>query len=250
HQNIKKTNPSRSSPPSIYKQIIVTFKNEDITHDIFHNKNIWSLHIQEFAARILPVDTESPEFKNRTKFTYKLSGLPINCRYRDLEPILTHKLKAKTCVIDFTKNFGCTTAYVNVDEKDFDAEKYISWNIFKTKIYCTTTTKNIVTCNGCGSPTHGTNDCNNVRPSRSGKGHFYISTKYIERNNGIKLINKSLTYNNRSPKDQMDITDNDTSKIANDRFIKLNILFNNTSNITYGEDLILNKSTNEPKQRT
>src|SRR5207237_280546 len=77
----------------IYKQIVVTFLDEKTAQDIFVNKNIWSLYIQEFAAKILPIDTESKIFKNRSSFTYRLTGLPVNCRYKDLEPILSKKFK-------------------------------------------------------------------------------------------------------------------------------------------------------------
>src|SRR5581483_1419746 len=136
------------------KQILVTFTKEDTVKKIFREKEpIWSLYIQEFAARILPVDPYSNDYRKRNAFAYKLSGVPLNCNYRDLEPILK-KLKAKSCVIDKPKSFGCNYAYIYVDKDDYKKDIFTSWNIFETKIYCTAADLHVKVYGACGNPTH------------------------------------------------------------------------------------------------
>ena len=158
----------------------------------------------------------------------------MNCTYRDLEPILTKKLKAKSCVIDYTKKYGCTNAIVHVDEPDFDQNKYVSWNIFKTKIFCTILAHNTPTCGGCGTPTHNIDKCNNVQPSRNGHGFYFRNTVRIIRNNGLKQINNSLSRPNLTlKKDQMDTTDNNVKSAEFNKFNRLCALFNSTTSINF-----------------
>src|SRR5207244_13497381 len=112
-----------------FKQLYVTFKSENTLEKIFVTKDIWSLHIQEYAARILPVNTKSDIYKERSDFCYKFTGVPLNCNFYDLERILK-KLQARACVIEGYKQNGCTKAFVYTSPKYFDNNKFTSCNIF------------------------------------------------------------------------------------------------------------------------
>ena len=109
-----------------FRQLFVTFKSETTLEKIFIKDNIWSLFVQEYAARILPVNAESEIFKERTETYYKLTGVPLNCNYYDLEPIIKRKLNAKACIIEGYKQNGCTIAYAYVRRKFYDENKFIA----------------------------------------------------------------------------------------------------------------------------
>jgi len=193
-----------------FRQLYVTFKSENTLQNIFVSKDIWSLHIQEYAARILPVNTKSEIYKERSDYCYKFTGVPLNCNFYDLEPILK-KLQARACVIEGYKQNGCTKAFIYTSPKCFDNNKFTSWNIFGAKIYCTVSSSNYSSCNACGNPTHPVEDCNKSTFSKRYNNYSFRSI-LIRRSNNLNNFNRErFSFRNNSTKNKMDTSDNDTS---------------------------------------
>jgi hypothetical protein len=125
-------NQNRNQQPS-FKQITVIFKNDKIINNIYKD-NIWTLQVENFFLRIIPSNTSSKIYTDRTSFRYKITGLPVNVTTQDLKPILKN-IKAKTCTIQPKHprvTFKC--AYVYVEEKDFQ-EKIVKISTLNTVIY-------------------------------------------------------------------------------------------------------------------
>ncbi|PKY50173.1 hypothetical protein RhiirA4_466506 [Rhizophagus irregularis] len=79
----------------------------------------WSLEIENFAVRILPGNTQHPEYIKRTTNYYKLTGLPLNATVRDITPIISH-LNGRTCSFTQTsRNSIMKNAYLYVDPTHF-----------------------------------------------------------------------------------------------------------------------------------
>jgi hypothetical protein len=151
-------NRNRNQQPS-FKQITVIFKNDKIINNIYKD-NIWMLQVENFFLRIIPSNTSSKIYTDRTSFGYKITGLPVNATIQDLKPILKN-IKAKTCTIQPKHpraTFKC--AYVYVEEKDFQ-EKIVKISTLNTIIYVFPQIIN-KHCSICGNPSHEFTKCNNI----------------------------------------------------------------------------------------
>ena len=152
-------NTNKSSPPPQYKQILVYFNNQNATEYIYQN-NIWALEIENFAARILPANTQHPEYIKRTKCYYRIAGIPLNATHHDLKPIIK-QLCGNTCTFSTTNRNSCTkTAYIYVDESTYklDAQAQ-SIDLFGTTLYIFNKEFNRKLCLVCGNPKHTIATC-------------------------------------------------------------------------------------------
>ncbi|GBB95864.1 hypothetical protein RclHR1_02630009 [Rhizophagus clarus] len=144
--------------PPIYKQIHIVFKDEEPVKNFFA-KEIYSLKIENWVCHILPADHSHPEHDKRSKFGYKITGLPMNTQLGDLHPILT-RINAQTCTFAPTNNRQLQkAAYVYVKEKDYK-DQIFRIKCFNTIIYVFP--QNIrLSCTICGDPTHEYTNCMN-----------------------------------------------------------------------------------------
>jgi hypothetical protein len=169
HSNNGPNNPQRYKTPyrnqqPTFKQITVIFKNDTIINNIYRD-NIWTLQVENFFLRIIPTNTSSKIYTERTSFGYKITGLPVNATIQDLKPILKN-IKAKTCTIQpkhLKATFKC--AYVYVKEQDFQ-EKIIKISTLNTIIYVFPQILN-KHCSICGNPSHEFTNCNTITPTTS-----------------------------------------------------------------------------------
>jgi hypothetical protein len=151
-------NQNRNQLPT-FKQITIIFKNDKIINNICR-ENIWTLQVENFFLRILPSNTSSKIYTDRTSFGYKITGLPVNVTTQDLKPILKN-IKAKTCTIQPKyprATFKC--AYVYVEENDFQ-EKIVKIFTLNTIIYIFSQVLN-KHCSICGNPSHEFTKCNSI----------------------------------------------------------------------------------------
>lgn len=242
--NVKDSNkPIRPKP---FKKMAITFRSLKATTKIFNDDDIWSIQIQGYTIRILPIDRDSECFKFRTSCSYRLTGLPLNCTANDLAPILTSKLKAQTCTITPNFTHGTTRAYVYVKPEDFNEKIFTSWNIFNTKIYCVSNSKDTPKyCIACGNPTHLLALCKNATRLPNGKGLRYPSI-YIQRENNIRRCNKNII-KPVNISSNMDTKDNNIDLSKTISFNKsCNLLFNNVSNFKLHHIPADYKYTNSP----
>lgn len=155
-------NPPQSRPAR-FKHVIVEFTNISSVNKIIKN-DIWSLELENFTARILPSDINSPEYAKRTAKCYKITGLPVNANARDLSPIL-HKINGKTCTIPFHNQRQITkSAFVYLHEKDF-SDKISTISCFDKTIYISPV--DIQTCTVCGNPKHNFQQCDLIPKEES-----------------------------------------------------------------------------------
>ncbi|GET03549.1 hypothetical protein GLOIN_2v1481061 [Rhizophagus clarus] len=144
--------------PPTYKQIHIVFKDIQPVKNFFA-KEIYSLKIENWVCRILPADHSHPEHDKRSKFGYKITGLPMNTQLGDLHPILT-RINAQTCTFAPTNNRQLQkAAYVYVKKKDYK-DQIFRIKCFNTIIYVFP--QNIrLSCTICGDPTHEYTNCTN-----------------------------------------------------------------------------------------
>ncbi|GBB96200.1 hypothetical protein RclHR1_02700002 [Rhizophagus clarus] len=171
----------------MYKQLHVVFKEERPVKNFFTNK-IYSLKIENWVCRILPADHTHPEHDKRTKFGYKITGLPMNAQLGDLHPILT-RINAQTCSFAPTNNKQLQkAAYVYVKEKDYK-DQIFRIKCFNTIIYVFPQTIRL-SCTICGDPTHEYTNCTNKQdPNQRPKA------SNIDRNQNKKPTINQQIYN-------------------------------------------------------
>ncbi|GBB87496.1 hypothetical protein RclHR1_13990006 [Rhizophagus clarus] len=180
HRNFKPQQP-------MYKQLHVVFKEERPVKNFFTNE-IYSLKIENWVCRILPADHTHPEHDKRTKFGYKITGLPMNAQLGDLHPILT-RINAQTCSFTPTNNKQLQkAAYIYVKEKDYK-DQIFHIKCFNTIIYVFP--QNIrLSCTICGDPTHEYTNCTNKQdPNQRPKASI------IDRNQSKKPTINQQIYN-------------------------------------------------------
>ncbi|GBB96055.1 hypothetical protein RclHR1_26730002 [Rhizophagus clarus] len=172
------------------KQLLITFKNQSSADNIFGN-NIWYKTIDHINIRILPANQTSEEYIKRTKYSYKITGIPLNATSQDFKPILT-KIGALSC--SFTtpsRRQSFKTAYAYMPKSKF-INNYTKFNVFNTTIYVFPSTHN-KSCTICGNPSHEYQTCdrksnNNSSQSRPFKKFF------INRNSNNKIsLNSDIT---------------------------------------------------------
>ncbi|GES90940.1 ribonuclease H-like domain-containing protein [Rhizophagus clarus] len=171
----------------IYKQLHVVFKEERPVKNFFTNE-IYSLKIENWVCCILPADHTHPEHDKRTKFGYKITGLPMNAQLGDLYPILT-RINAQTCSFAPTNNKQLQkAAYIYVKEKDYK-DQIFRIKCFNTIIYVFP--QNIrLSCTICGDPTHEYTNCTNKQdPNQRPKASI------IDRNQNKKPTINQQIYN-------------------------------------------------------
>ncbi|GBB93289.1 hypothetical protein RclHR1_21430004 [Rhizophagus clarus] len=171
----------------MYKQLHVVFKEERPVKNFFTNE-IYSLKIENWVCRILPADHTHPEHDKRTKFGYKITGLPMNAQLGDLHPILT-RINAQTCSFAPTNNKQLQkAAYIYVKEKDYK-DQIFRIKCFNTIIYVFPQTIRL-SCTICGDPTHEYTNCINKQdPNQRPKASI------IDRNQNKKPTINQQIYN-------------------------------------------------------
>ncbi|RIA88835.1 hypothetical protein C1645_773842, partial [Glomus cerebriforme] len=119
--------------------------------------DIWAIPYENYTLRILPNETQADEYKRRTLYCYKLTGIPISATITNLEPLLT-KLQARTCTFTNTHPKRLTkTAFLHV------APEHHNNNNKKLKFESSTLYvlhPQTQSCSVCGSPSHKFNKCN------------------------------------------------------------------------------------------
>ncbi|RIA86302.1 hypothetical protein C1645_740937 [Glomus cerebriforme] len=60
-----------------FKQLKIEFSSKKSIENIM-NQDMWSITYENFILRILPNETQADEFKHRTIFSYKITGIPIS----------------------------------------------------------------------------------------------------------------------------------------------------------------------------
>ncbi|GBB84626.1 hypothetical protein RclHR1_01120014 [Rhizophagus clarus] len=185
--NIRPNQRNYKPQPPIYKQIHVIFKDEQPVKNFF-TKEIYSLKIENWLCRILPADYTHPEHNKRSKFGYKITGLPMNTQLGDLHPILT-RINAQTCIFAPTNNRQLQkVAYVYIKEKDYK-EQIFRIKCFNTTIYAFPQTIRL-SCTVCGDPTHEYTNCTNKQdPNQCPKALI------IDRNQNKKPTINQQIYN-------------------------------------------------------
>ncbi|GES81704.1 hypothetical protein GLOIN_2v1847066 [Rhizophagus clarus] len=171
----------------MYKQLHVVFKEEGPVKNFFTNE-IYSLKIENWVCRILPADHTHPEHDKRTKFGYKITGLPMNAQFGDLHPIFT-RINAQTCSFAPTNNKQLQkAAYIYVKEKDYK-DQIFRIKCFNTIIYVFPQTIRL-SCTICGDPTHEYTNCTNKQdPNQRPKASI------IDRNQNKKPTINQQIYN-------------------------------------------------------
>jgi len=172
-QEIKKPNTPRSRDnnkrrsTSFFKQMYVVFKEQQAVNNIM-NKKIYSIQIENTTARILPWDTNSQEFKERTAHSYKITGLPVDVTIWDLKPLIK-KLNGWSCTImpKYVPQQSTKVAYTYVSNENYmDVIK--KFNIFGTKVFVIPNHIKRTCCTICGDPTHNFNNCQKCTQQENG----------------------------------------------------------------------------------
>ncbi|RIA81428.1 hypothetical protein C1645_864985 [Glomus cerebriforme] len=146
---------SRKPRPSFFKQLKIEFENQSAVQKII-DEDIWAITVGDFAIRILPNESKSIGYVERTSHQYKLTGLPINSTLKSLHQLL-HKIHAKTCTFVPTDKRRLTkSAYVYVAKKDF-ISKNKTLNINNHNIYIMN--PKLKHCTVCSSPSHDFKTC-------------------------------------------------------------------------------------------
>ncbi|GBC32833.1 uncharacterized protein OCT59_007153 [Rhizophagus irregularis] len=166
-----------------YKQLIVRFQKES-AYNYFMQEEYWSLEIENFSVRILPGNKNTPIYKQRTSYYHKVTGLPLNTTYKDIEPIIKY-LHGRTCTFTQTSKYSIMkNAYIYIDEKNFpeNAKSAISTTFNGSPIYIYPSTIISKTCNVCGTCTHTTNNCDNKNFTIDRYNRKTFTKRLIKRN--------------------------------------------------------------------
>ncbi|GES90044.1 hypothetical protein GLOIN_2v1836325 [Rhizophagus clarus] len=89
NHSIKFVDIPNSYPTEVFVDIVQNQYDNQLVKNFFA-KEIYSLKIENWVCRILPADHTHPEHDKRSKFGYKITGLPMNTQLGDLHPILTY----------------------------------------------------------------------------------------------------------------------------------------------------------------
>ncbi|RIA82001.1 hypothetical protein C1645_744101 [Glomus cerebriforme] len=190
-QNRTSTNYNHTRKPN-FKQLKVEFSSRKSIENIMSN-DIWALPYEDFTLRILPNETQADEFKRRTTYCYKITGIPVTATIGNIEPLLT-KLNARTCTFtNFHQKRLTKSAYIYVEPQN-----YINHNrkmkFDSSSIYVLH--PKTPTCTVCGSPSHQYNSCNRSEQLSKAVQHFhrqeFLSMEDLNKkfNNIIKRPNK------------------------------------------------------------
>ncbi|POG72673.1 hypothetical protein GLOIN_2v1773314 [Rhizophagus irregularis DAOM 181602=DAOM 197198] len=134
-----------------YKQLIVQF-DKQAAYDYFMKENYWSLEIENFVVRILPGNTEDPEYKIRTSNYFKITGLPLNTTAKDIEPLIKH-VYGRTCTFTQTTKYSTMkNAYIYVSPNNYpvDASNGASSLFEGYNLHVLPGHLSLKTCNICG----------------------------------------------------------------------------------------------------
>ncbi|GES74519.1 hypothetical protein GLOIN_2v1847066 [Rhizophagus clarus] len=157
--NNQKQNPSgRGRRPANYNTYYIEFQDKEPAKKFF-TEAIWMVKIDRYLVKILPADPKNIEYKNRTLFKYKITGLHIDMNFYDLKPII-NKIKGKTCTLpDINPRQITRTAYVNVHSEDYEKKIRIVKINNNRQIFITPV--DTPTCTVCGHFEHDYNNCTN-----------------------------------------------------------------------------------------
>ncbi|GET03450.1 hypothetical protein GLOIN_2v1847066 [Rhizophagus clarus] len=159
--NTSKNRPNRNKKTSstLYDTYFIAFTDARSAKKFFIN-DIWSIQVEKFLLRILPVDPTNEEYQRRTEFSYKITGLHMDTTFYDIEQIIK-KIKGQTCYlppIEINSKRKTRTAYIYVKPEDYQHE---IWNVPVGKdrtIYITPSNHSV--CSVCGDHNHNVSTCN------------------------------------------------------------------------------------------
>ncbi|GBC52808.1 uncharacterized protein OCT59_028609 [Rhizophagus irregularis] len=193
-----------------YKQLIVQF-DKQAAYDYFMKENYWSLEIENFVVRILPGNTEDPEYKIRTSNYFKITGLPLNTTAKDIEPLIKH-VYGRTCTFTQTTKYSTMkNAYIYVSPNNYpvDASNGASSLFEGYNLHVLPGHLSLKTCNICGSPLHETNNCDDKNFDTDHNNRKIFKKRFIKHNEEKITINDNhrtrfnhvitLNANKRSP---------------------------------------------------
>ncbi|GBC52767.1 uncharacterized protein OCT59_028637 [Rhizophagus irregularis] len=193
-----------------YKQLIVQF-DKQAAYDYFMKENYWSLEIENFVVRILPGNTEDPEYKIRTSNYFKITGLPLNTTAKDIEPLIKH-VYGRTCTFTQTTKYSTMkNAYIYVSPNNYpvDASNGASSLFEGYNLHVLPGHLSLKTCNICGSPLHETINCDDKNFDTDHNNRKIFKKRFIKRNEEKITINDNhrtrfnhvitLNANKRSP---------------------------------------------------
>ncbi|GES97748.1 hypothetical protein GLOIN_2v1847066 [Rhizophagus clarus] len=159
--NTSKNRPTKNKKTSstLYDTYFIAFTDARSAKKFFIN-DIWSIQVEKFLLRILPVDSTNEEYQRRTEFSYKITGLHMDTTFYDIEQIIK-KIKGQTCYlppIEINSKRKTRTAYIYVKPEDY---QHKIWNVPVGKdrtIYITPSNHSV--CSVCGDHSHNVSTCN------------------------------------------------------------------------------------------
>ncbi|CAB4409392.1 unnamed protein product [Rhizophagus irregularis] len=174
-----------------YKKVTLTFNKPNAVNYLL-TQHKWGILIENFLIRIVPIDENKPEFKDRTTPNYVVTGIPLNANVLDMLPLTDH-LKARS--IEFRPTgpnslHKIANIYCNVTDKDFT--QYIKFDTnfqgFKLHIYQAQDFNLNNTCGYCGDANHNLFHCTEkdytIIPQTQEKRY---RKKFIKRQNSYNL---------------------------------------------------------------
>ncbi|GES81653.1 RNA-directed DNA polymerase from mobile element jockey-like [Rhizophagus clarus] len=150
---------NKKTSSALYDTYFIAFTDARSAKKFFIN-DIWSIQVEKFLLRILPVDPTNEEYQRRTEFSYKITGLHMDTTFYDIEQI-TKKIKGQTCYlppIEINSKRKTRTAYIYVKPEDY---QHKIWNVPVGKdrsIYITPSNHSV--CSVCGDHSHNVSTCN------------------------------------------------------------------------------------------
>ncbi|GES85612.1 hypothetical protein GLOIN_2v1847066 [Rhizophagus clarus] len=150
---------NKKTSSALYDTYFIAFTDARSAKKFFIN-DIWSIQVEKFLLRILPVDPTNEKYQRRTEFSYKITGLHMDTTFYDIEQIIK-KIKGQTCYlppIEINSKRKTRTAYIYVKPEDY---QHKIWNVPVGKdriIYITPSNHSV--CSVCGDHSHNVSTCN------------------------------------------------------------------------------------------
>ena len=197
-----------------FKQMYVTFKSIQTVTKIL-NEPLYAIEIENTVARILPWDTTTQEFKNRTGYSFKITGLPVDVTPRDLTPLI-RKLQGWSCTImpKLVPQQRTKIAYTYVNKETY-SDTIRKFEIFGTTVFAIPNHIKKRCCNICGDPRHILTNCpkhfNNSNDLKS-------SQKILIHSNNPYRPRYNIPTNEMNTKNNMDVNNNNAKLDAIEKF--------------------------------
>ncbi|CAB5205693.1 unnamed protein product [Rhizophagus irregularis] len=198
-----------SSAIDSYKEFIpnrltLTFNKPNAVEYLL-SQHKWGILIENFLIRIVPIDEQQHNFKNRTTPTYVVTGIPLNANILDLIPLTDH-LNARSIEFLPTKPVSLhkvANIYCNTDDDNHVQFTKFDTNFqgFQLHIYPAQKFNLNDTCGFCGKENHNVYDCSEtdytIIPHNKERKY---RKKFLKRQNAYTLNdNVKLSYDQIKP---------------------------------------------------